>query len=112
MFNLISGVADRAKSRFKKYHMRIIFSLRFLLLVDSLAVLAVFYPQDGVFTALYIEEIACGVLSQTQKNPQNFRCAGFQDFVSGSGDHQQRILVELAGVEPASEIPTSSALHA
>lgn len=49
---------------------------------------------------------------QTQKSPQGLRRAGFQDFVSGSGDRQQRILVELAGVEPASEIPTSSALHA
>ena len=29
-----------------------------------------------------------------------------------SGNHRWRILVELAGVEPASEIPTSSALHA
>jgi len=30
---------------------------------------------------------------QTQKSPQGLRLAGFQDFVSGSGDHQQRILV-------------------
>ena len=29
-----------------------------------------------------------------------------------SGNHRWRILVELAGVEPASEIPTSSVLHA
>ena len=50
--------------------------------------------------------------SQVQKSPLGLRHAGFQDFISGSGDHQQRILVELAGVEPASEIPTSSALHA
>ena len=30
---------------------------------------------------------------QTQKSPQGLRLAGFQDFVSGSGDRQQRILV-------------------
>lgn len=32
-------------------------------------------------------------LLQAQKNPPGFHLAGFQDFVSGSGDHQQRILV-------------------
>lgn len=30
---------------------------------------------------------------QAQKSPQGLRRAGFQDFVSGSGDRQQRILV-------------------
>jgi len=50
--------------------------------------------------------------SQTQKSPQGFHLAGFQDFDDGSGNHQPRILVELAGVEPASEITTPSALHA
>lgn len=49
---------------------------------------------------------------QAQKSPQGVCRAGFQDFISGSGDHRPRILVELAGVEPASEIPTSSVLHA
>jgi len=49
---------------------------------------------------------------QTQKNPQGFHLAGSQDFDEGSGNPQPRILVELAGVEPASEITTPSALHA
>lgn len=49
---------------------------------------------------------------QTQKSPQSFHLAGFQDFDDGSGNHHPRILVELAGVEPASEITTPSALHA
>lgn len=49
---------------------------------------------------------------QTQKSPQGLCRAGFQDFISGSGDHQQRILVELGGVEPPSEITTPSVLHA
>jgi len=49
---------------------------------------------------------------QTQKSPQGFHLAGSQDFDDGSGNHQPRILVELAGVEPASEITTPSALHA
>jgi hypothetical protein len=34
---------------------------------------------------------SCGTL-QAQKSPQGLRCAGFQDFISGSGDRQQRIL--------------------
>jgi len=29
---------------------------------------------------------------QAQKSPQSLRRASFQDFVSGSGDHQPRIL--------------------
>jgi len=49
---------------------------------------------------------------QTQKSPQSFHLAGSQDFDEGSGNPQPRILVELAGVEPASEITTPSALHA
>jgi len=49
---------------------------------------------------------------RTQKSPQGFHLAGSQDFDDGSGNHQPRILVELAGVEPASEITTPSALHA
>jgi len=49
---------------------------------------------------------------QTQKSPQGFHLAGSQDFDEGSGNPQPRILVELAGVEPASEITTPSALHA
>ena len=49
---------------------------------------------------------------KAQKSPQSFHLAGFQDFDDGSGNHQPRILVELAGVEPASEITTPSALHA
>ncbi len=49
---------------------------------------------------------------QTQKSPLGFHLAGSQDFDDGSGNHQPRILVELAGVEPASEITTPSALHA
>jgi len=47
-----------------------------------------------------------------QKNPQGLHHAGSQDFISGSGDRQQRILVELGGFEPPSEITTLSALHA
>ncbi len=36
----------------------------------------------------------------------------FRTSSDDSGNHRWRILVELAGVEPASEIPTSSVLHA
>jgi len=49
---------------------------------------------------------------QTQKNPQSFNLAGFQDFSGQFWYRRERILVELAGVEPASEITTPSALHA
>jgi len=38
-------------------------------------------------------------LRRTNCRYKKARIAGFQDFVSGSGDHLQRILVELAGVE-------------
>lgn len=30
---------------------------------------------------------------QIQKSPPGFHLTGFQDFISGSGDHRQRILV-------------------
>jgi hypothetical protein len=33
---------------------------------------------------------------KTQKSPQGLRRAGSQDFDEGSGNHQPRILVELA----------------
>ena len=36
----------------------------------------------------------------------------FRTSSDDSGNHRWRILVELAGVEPASEISTSSVLHA
>jgi len=49
---------------------------------------------------------------QTQKSPQGFQLAGFQDFSGQFWYRRERILVELAGVEPASEITTPSALHA
>ncbi|MCW0315447.1 hypothetical protein NB724_000598 [Pantoea ananatis] len=48
----------------------------------------------------------------TQKSPQGLRRAGFQDFSGQFWYRRKRILVELAGVEPASEITTPSALHA
>jgi len=35
-----------------------------------------------------------------QKSPPGLRRAGFQDFVSGSGDHQQRILVGWRELNP------------
>ncbi len=47
-----------------------------------------------------------------QKSPQSFHLAGFQDFSGQFWYRRERILVELAGVEPASEITTPSALHA
>jgi len=49
---------------------------------------------------------------QTQKSPQGLCRAGFQDFSGQFWYRRERILVELAGVEPASEITTPSALHA
>jgi len=49
---------------------------------------------------------------RTQKSPQGFHHAGFQDFSGQFWYRRERILVELAGVEPASEITTPSALHA
>lgn len=49
---------------------------------------------------------------KAQKNPQSFHLAGFQDFSGQFWYRRERILVELAGVEPASEITTPSALHA
>lgn len=42
----------------------------------------------------------------TQKSPQGLRRAGFQDFSGQFWYRRKRILVELAGVEPASEITT------
>lgn len=51
-------------------------------------------------------------MPQTQKSPQGLRRAGFQDFNGRFWYRRERILVELAGVEPASEITTPSALHA
>nr|WP_314985641.1 hypothetical protein [uncultured Pantoea sp.] len=38
---------------------------------------------------------------RTQKSPQGFHLAGSQDFDDGSGNHQPRILVELAKSEKA-----------
>jgi len=49
---------------------------------------------------------------QTQKSPQGLCHAGFQDFSERFWYRRERILVELAGVEPASEITTPSVLHA
>jgi hypothetical protein len=47
-----------------------------------------------------------------QKSPQGFHLTGFQDFSGRFWYRRERILVELAGVEPASEITTPSVLHA
>lgn len=49
---------------------------------------------------------------RTQKSPQSFHLAGFQDFCGRLWNRREKILVELAGVEPASGITTPSALHA
>ncbi len=46
---------------------------------------------------------------QTQKKPAELVPCGLSVLHRTYPDHH---LVELAGVEPASEIPTSSALHA
>jgi len=53
-----------------------------------------------------------GGLLWIQKSPQGLCRAGFQDFSGQFWYRRERILVELAGVEPASEITTPSALHA
>jgi len=47
-------------------------------------------------TQVYIFFVSLGgdvQRSQTQKSPSGLRYAGFQDFILGSGDHQQRVLV-------------------
>lgn len=46
------------------------------------------------------------------KNPQALSGAGFRGFTGLFWSLLFIYLVELAGVEPASEIPTSSVLHA
>ncbi len=40
---------------------------------------------------------------RTQKSPQGFHLAGSQDFDDGSGNHQPRILVELAESEQSTQ---------
>ncbi len=45
-------------------------------------------------------------IDRHKKARQVFTLRAFRTLLHGSGDHQPRILVELAGVEPASEIPT------
>ncbi len=53
-----------------------------------------------------------GQIEGTKKPAGLAPCGAFRTSSDDSGNHRWRILVELAGVEPASEIPTSSALHA
>jgi hypothetical protein len=48
----------------------------------------------------------------TQKSPQGLCHAGFQDFSGQFWYRRERILVELGGFEPPSEITTPLALHA
>ncbi len=47
--------------------------------------------------------------NRRKKSPQSLCCAGLVDFIVLQTTKK---VVELAGVEPASEIPTSSVLHA
>ena len=53
-----------------------------------------------------------GQIADTKKARRACAVRAFRTSSDDSGNHRWRILVELAGVEPASEIPTSSALHA